>query len=261
MNKVKLYFKKLYQWFNIDHGTRYKQNLILALFMHLGILAVLVVNFTPNKIIVTASKSAEPKKIVNAGLVDKKIIDAAVKRQKEKTSKQKKELESQKRQAQQAKKQLAEAQKKAKQAKLDTDKAKQELNKEKQKLAEQKRKVAAEKKQREEQEQKEQLVAHKRWIDQEFSRIAADIQQAIYEQRTVMASFSDDLVCEVQVKLLSDGSVKAAKVIKSSGNNAYDTHSKLAVNKAAPFNMPTDPELLRRLADIVLVFRKDQEYG
>ena len=64
-------------------------------------------------------------------------------------------------------------------------------------------------------------------------------------------------MCEVQFRLLVDGNVASVKVIKSSGNAAYDESAKMAVYKAAPFDIPNDKDLLSRLRDIVLVFTKD----
>ncbi len=95
-------------------------------------------------------------------------------------------------------------------------------------------------------------AARNRWIDSELSRYAGEIERRIREHRTISTAFSADLKCDIQIKLLPDGSVHDVRIVKSSGNVAYDSISEAAVYKAAPFDMPEDQELLSRLRDIVV---------
>lgn len=99
--------------------------------------------------------------------------------------------------------------------------------------------------------------ARQDWLHTEYSRVVSEIQTSVIEKRNLISAFSDDLVCEVQFRLLSDGNVTGVQIIKSSGNQAYDDSAKMAVYKAAPFDIPNDQELLSKLRDIILVFTKD----
>lgn len=90
------------------------------------------------------------------------------------------------------------------------------------------------------------------WLDNEFSRYVAEIERRIRENRTISSAFPPDLKCDIQIKLLPDGSIHEVRIIKSSGNVAYDSMSEAAVYKAAPFEMPEDNELMSRLRDIIV---------
>jgi colicin import membrane protein len=45
------------------------------------------------------------------------------------------------------------------------------------------------------------------------------------------------------------------KIVKSSGNAAFDRQAELAVQKASPLSVPEDPRLFRRLAQIIFEFK------
>ncbi|MBT6207605.1 MAG: TonB C-terminal domain-containing protein, partial [Francisellaceae bacterium] len=105
---------------------------------------------------------------------------------------------------------------------------------------------------------KQEKSAQRRvWLDAEYTKVVAQIQTSVIEKRNLISAFSDELICEVQFRLLTDGNVASVKIVKSSGNDAYDESAKIAVYKAAPFDIPKDQELLSRLKDIILVFTKD----
>ena len=54
------------------------------------------------------------------------------------------------------------------------------------------------------------------------------------------------LKCTIRVKLMSDGTVIDAEVIKSSGDEIFDRSAENAVNKASPLPVPNDKELFAR---------------
>ena len=54
------------------------------------------------------------------------------------------------------------------------------------------------------------------------------------------------LKCTIRVKLMSDGTVIDAEVIKSSGDEVFDRSAENAVNKASPLPVPGDKDLFAR---------------
>lgn len=105
--------------------------------------------------------------------------------------------------------------------------------------------------------EKEKIAAKQLWIEKEFSRFVAQIKEDILANRTLSAAFSQDLICKIEITLQPSGSISNVKILKSSGNQAYDYSSKAAVYKAAPFEMPENPDLNKRLRNIVLIFKCD----
>jgi colicin import membrane protein len=107
-----------------------------------------------------------------------------------------------------------------------------------------------------------QSQARSSWVDREFAKFVAQIRADVLSNRTLIGSnFDEDLVCEIRIKLQQDGSILAANIVKSSGNEAYDSNSRMAIFKAAPFDMPEDGELNKKLLDIVLVFKQSDSNG
>ena len=159
-------------------------------------------------------------------------------------------------QAKQAKAQAATAQAQAEQAKAMA--AKEAAAKEQARIKAQQEKQAAQAA-----AAKAQALAAARqaermsWLDSEFTRFVGDLQQRVYNHRTLSSAFGKDLVCKIQIKLLPEGSVHDVKIIQSSGNAAYDSMAEAAVYKASPFDMPTDKELVAKLRDIILEFTND----
>ena len=160
------------------------------------------------------------------------------------------------------------------QASKEQEKAKLAKEQAEQKFAQIKQaeeKAALEKKQTLEEQARQRAIAakkaeeqrmhaeHNRWINNELSRYAGEIERRIRENRTISTAFSSELKCDIQIKLLPDGSVHEVKIIRSSGNAAYDSISEAAVYKAAPFDMPEDRELQSRLRDIVVGLRVADE--
>jgi colicin import membrane protein len=103
----------------------------------------------------------------------------------------------------------------------------------------------------------EQAAARNRWIDSEFTKYVGELQQRVYNHRTLSSAFGPELVCKIQIKLLPEGSVHDVRIIQSSGNAAYDSMAEAAVYKAAPFTMPEDRDLVAKMRDIILEFTNE----
>jgi colicin import membrane protein len=184
--------------------------------------------------------------------------------EKESAEKAKLQAAKEKEKAKLAKEQAAQKLEKIKQEKLQAAKE-QELAKKaqeqaalkrKQALAEESRRNAERARQAQELALQQAAAAERgRWIDNEFTRYVGEIERKIQENRTISTAFSPDLTCDIQIRLLPDGSVHDVKIIKSSGNAAYDAMSEAAVYRSSPFDMPEDRELMSKLRDIVLVFK------
>ncbi len=166
----------------------------------------------------------------------------------------------------------------------DIRKKKQEAEKERKdeekrllELAE-KRKLEAKKqqqiKQRKEVEREaaEQRLAEqkKRQAEAEIERAAASnrankaitdakvlIQQKVDRNWLRPPATAQGLSCRIQVKLIPGGEVVDARVIRGSGNTAFDRSAESAVRKASPLPLPTDPELFSPFRNFDFEFKPD----
>lgn len=108
--------------------------------------------------------------------------------------------------------------------------------------------------------QQDKLAAeHQKFLLTEVEIYRAAIQECIEGNRIVSSLFASDISCKIQIKLLPDGSILSVKIVKPSGNPAYDEMSTTAVYKSAPFPMPQDKELYNQLRDIVLSFENGDQ--
>lgn len=65
------------------------------------------------------------------------------------------------------------------------------------------------------------------------------------------------LACKVSVKLLSSGEVIDIHVVESSGNVAFDRSTELAIRKASPLPISSDPEVAREFQQFTFTFRPE----
>ena len=72
------------------------------------------------------------------------------------------------------------------------------------------------------------------------------IKQKVNRSWIRPVSTTAGLKCTIRVRLLSDGTVMAAEVISSSGDEDFDRSAENAVNKASPLPVPKDKELFAR---------------
>jgi len=85
--------------------------------------------------------------------------------------------------------------------------------------------------------------------------IMAAIQQKVDRNWLRPPSTSQNLSCEVRVRLGANGSVLLVSIIKSSGDVGFDRSVESAVSKADPLPMPTSPRLVSQFRDIRFVFK------
>lgn len=248
--------------------------LLGAILAHLVFVAILVVSFrfsgTPTGMF------GEPPEVIEAVAVDEKVIQAeldklkaAEQRKKDEARKKHEARLQEQRRKEELKKQQALAAKKLMQQKAAEKKRLAELEKKK------KQKQAAEKKRKEEEvrlarlEQERKAKEKQEALQAEIARQEAEFQKQqevdsqarqadarrqanlseinkyrslIKEEVTrhwnIPATAHDGLLCEVKVRLIPSGDVVDVKIIKSSGDAAFDRSVEKAVYRAAPLSVP-----------------------
>ena len=103
----------------------------------------------------------------------------------------------------------------------------------------------------------ESTQRHNKWIENEVSRYQEIFREDIENNRTLSTAFANNLTTTFRLKLMPDGNILSIMIQKSSGNIAYDSQQERAIYKSAPFEMPQDPEVLRRVQDIILSLSND----
>ncbi len=154
--------------------------------------------------------------------------------QKKKLEEEKLALEQLKKEQQQAKKAKEEALAEAKQVEAQKKQAELEL-KQAEELAK-KKELARLEKEKENRRQRALLISNQ--INQFFVLIADKVVQ---NWRQPLGPELANLECDLSVRLSETGEVLEAVVTRSSGNIEFDRSSELAVMKASPFPMPSDP--------------------
>ena len=223
-------------------------------------------------------KAAEDKK---RKAEEKKLADLKKKREKE--QRRIKELEKKRKQQEAAeKKRKAEAKRKAaekkkreaaKKKRLTEEKKKKAAAEKKRKAEEAARKAAAEKKRKAEEAARKKAEAEKKKAEAAARQLELEAQyqaeQDLTEKQLIMAAIqqkvdrnwlrppgtSQNLSCEVRVRLGANGSVLLVSIIKSSGDVGFDRSVESAVSKADPLPMPTSPRLVSQFRDIRFVFK------
>ena len=223
-------------------------------------------------------KEAEQKKLAE----EKKRKEAEQKKKlaeekKRKEAEQKKKLaEEKKRKEAEQKKKLAEEKKRK-----EAEQKKKLAEEKKRKEAEQKKKLAEEKK-RKEIEQKKKLAEEKKRKEIELRRKLAQelaIQERTkteQEARTALNAFVDKistkvernwrrrnlknnrgLTATVMVKVSPTGEVISARVVKSSGNSAFDQSAETAVKRASPLPFPANSKYYQYINEFHFNFNPD----
>ena len=99
--------------------------------------------------------------------------------------------------------------------------------------------------------QAEQAAAIGRVVDEYRAKIQAKIRRNIVMPPDV----ANDARAEFLVTLLPGGAVLPPRLIKSSGNTAYDDAVERAILKSDPLPLPPDAELFNRFRELDLVFK------
>ena len=216
-------------------------------------------------------KAAEDKKRKQKEAAEKKKkAEAKRKAEAERKAAEKKKQEAAK------KKRLAEEKKKkaAAEKKRLAEEKKQKAAAEKQRKAEEAaKKAAAEKKRQAEEAALKKAEAEKKKAEAAARQLELEAQyqaeQDLTEKQLIMAAIqqkvdrnwlrppgtSQNLSCEVRVRLGANGSVLLVSIIKSSGDVGFDRSVESAVSKADPLPMPTSPRLVSQFRDIRFVFK------
>lgn len=114
----------------------------------------------------------------------------------------------------------------------------------------------AEQKKRQEEDEIERAAAANR-ADEAIANAKVLIQQKVNRNWLRPPATAQGLSCRIQVKLIPGGDVVEAKVIRSSGNAAFDRSAEGAVRKASPLPLPTDPKLFSLFRNFDFEFKPD----
>jgi colicin import membrane protein len=100
-------------------------------------------------------------------------------------------------------------------------------------------------------EQALQAAVKGRMVDEYKARISSKIHRNIVMPPDV----ANDARAEFLVTLLPGGAVLSARLLKSSGNVAYDSAVERAILKSQPLPLPADVALFNKFRELALVFK------
>ncbi|HHJ15344.1 MAG TPA: cell envelope integrity protein TolA, partial [Gammaproteobacteria bacterium] len=93
--------------------------------------------------------------------------------------------------------------------------------------------------------------AMQRMVDEYVLHIKEKVQQKWIKP----PSSGSELSCTVEVRLIPGGEVVDAKIVRSSGNPAFDRSVEAAVFKASPLPVPPDPDVMEKFRTIRFEFK------
>lgn len=238
----------------------------------------LEVKLTNNATTDSATSDIKP---VKASLIDQQAVDQAVRRQEklfaEKVAREKQLVQ----QEQKIAKLKLQSEEEAKKNKLEQDALKKErdlfkkeqdnLQKTLSKLKQQQQDLLSQQAKLDQLKQKnltaQQSIANqKKKVNNNTNSVALEQEQDVVQNyrdkiytkivnnRKDTSLFPTFLECTIAVKFLADGQLASVKLIKSSGNSAYDALSEQAIYKSVPFELPLDPKLNKEFTDYELNF-------
>lgn len=226
----------------------------------------------------TKTPAAKKQEVVKAVVVDDARVKAEVEKiRKEEQRKRDEELERQRRLEEAKRKTLeAEKQRQAEEVRLAELKRRQD-DERKQMEVERKKAAEAEKKRQEEERQRElerkrkeaeaalreQLEAEEKLHEQaraakaanEVARYKGLIAQKVERNWVRPVTSLQNPSCVVRVRVVPGGEVLEARVVRSSGNPAFDRSVESAVFKASPLPLPADKELFEYFRELEFTFR------
>lgn len=209
---------------------------------------------------------AEKKRKADAA---KKKVEAERKRKADVARKKKLEVERKKKSEVERKKKAEAAKKKA-----DAERKRQAEQERKRKAeAERKHKAEAERKRKKE-------AARRKAAEKELQKgLAAEQERLNAQRQTAMQRIIDEyalyirakvqrnwikppdsgtgLACTVEVRLIPGGEVVDVRIVRSSGNAAFDRSVETAVFKASPLPVPSDPEVMDQFRSLRFEFRPE----
>lgn len=84
-------------------------------------------------------------------------------------------------------------------------------------------------------------------------RIKERIERSWYRPGGV----AHELSCVVEVETNAAGEVTSARVVRASGNAAFDRSALMAVRRASPLEVPTEPELYQSFQRFTMTFKPE----
>ena len=93
-------------------------------------------------------------------------------------------------------------------------------------------------------------------LDSEFSKYSV-LWHDLFKSNWHKPIGTENLVCDIKIAVLPDGTVHNVTVIKSSGNQAYDESAVKAVWKSSPIRMPDELQIAERLREVIFGFKNE----
>ncbi|ADE13392.1 protein TolA [Nitrosococcus halophilus Nc 4] len=146
---------------------------------------------------------------------------------------ERKRAEEEKRRAEAEKRRLEEERRRA-------EEARRKAEEERKKAAAAARRKAEEKRRQQELQARIEAEQNAAQVEAALNRFETQIQQRVGRYWTRPPSARDNLEVVLQVEMLPDGEVRNVKVVKTSGDRAFDRSAEAAVYKAAPLPVPPD---------------------
>ena len=254
--------------------------IVYAVIVHMVVIVLLVISFTWRQI--SDIGKDDKKDIVKAVVVDNAEVQKEVERLKKEEQRKRTEEEENAKKLQETKEKTAELEKKReaeekrlvelkqKQAeekkKLEADK-KKALEAEKKRVAEAaEKKLEAERRQEVESSLEEQVAAEEKQRQSvrearalaEADRFKVLIRQKVSRNWARPVGAEKGLECVVRVRLVPGGEVIDAKVVRGSGNPAFDRSVENAVYKSTPLPWPTDKQLFEYFRELEFIFKPEE---
>lgn len=256
-----------------DPKTR---SLLISVGLHLFIIGCLVFSFEKIHTLMPPVAVSENKPIVEAVMVDQKVIQKEMQRLAgiEKAKKEREKV----RQREILEKKRAEAERVAQ---INREKAEKEAREKQEKIekAEQEKREKQEKiekaeKEKREKQVKEQALAQQKKIEAEKkerealmlaqvsprarSEYQSLIRSILHQNWTKPTGFDlSGLYCVVLVDLLPTGEVARVMITRSSGNLTFDRSTEVAVYKSSPLPMPQEPGLAQEARQFEFKFNPE----
>jgi len=272
----------------------YPRAVVYAVLAHLVLLAVLMFSLDWST---EPSISRKPAPIQAVAIDARKLVAEIERKKEQEQAKQQKIKRAEQKKKREAEQKKAEKKRKVEQKKkAETEKKRKAAEKRKKAEAEKKRKAEAQRK-KAELEKKHKAEAERKKAEAEKQRKAEETRQkaaaerdmrerlaaeqehlraqrdsamqrmidkyGLYIKEKVQRSWirpsgsSASLSCIVSVRLIPGGEVVDVKIVRSSGNAAFDRSVEAAVFKASPLPVPTDPEVMEKFRSITFEFNPD----
>ena len=210
-----------------------------------------------------AQRKAEAERKRQAQVAAQKKAEAEKKR-KEEEARKKAEAEKQRKEEEARKQAEAKKQRQEEEARKQAEAEKKRQEEEARKKAEAERQAReAEARRQAEEELRQRLAAEQ---EREAAQRQGAMQRMVneyvyYIQEKVQRSWirppssGSELSCTVEVRLIPGGEVVDARIVRSSGNSAFDLSVEKAVYRASPLPVPPDPDVMEQFRSLRFEFK------